>query len=339
MIAMDRMHSTSPFLLSRRGAVLSGLAVLGGCVAESAWPGPAVTVPLRRADGFLMPDGAVLPYRVWRPAGEVRAVALALHGFNDSRNAWEIPAPALTAAGILLYAPDQRGFGAAPGRGLWPGGDALVDDAATMARLLRAVHPEVPLALIGESMGGAVVMRLASEREPAADCYVLSAPAVWGWSRMNWAMQAGLVLVAGLVPGLTVARGPVPVRATDNLDALRRLSRDPLTIHETRFDTLRGLVDLMDDAQLAAPRFRAPGLFLYGAHDELVPAQATRAMWQRLPEGAVRAYYPDGYHLLPRDLGRDAVLRDVALWITDRVAPRAAMAAAAGFLANRREEG
>lgn len=279
-----------------------------------------------------MPDGAVLPARVWRPAGEIRAVALALHGFNDSRNAWEIPAPTLTEAGILLYAPDQRGFGAAPGRGLWPGGDALVEDAETMARLLRAAHPGVPLALIGESMGGAVLMRLASERAVPVDRYVLSAPAVWGWSRMNWAMQASLVLMAGLVPGLTVARGPVPVRATDNLDALRRLSRDPLTIHDTRFDTLRGLVDLMDEAQRAASGFRAPGLFLYGGHDELVPVQAMHAMWERLPAGATRAYYPKGYHLLLRDLGRDAILADLAGWITQGIAPRAAMAAAAGFL-------
>ncbi len=99
------------------------------------------------------------------PRAAPKAVVLALHGFNDSRDAWEIPAPDFAAAGIALYAPDQRGFGEAPGRGLWAGADAMADDAAEMARLLRRRYSGAKLYLMGESMGGAVLMRLASRAE------------------------------------------------------------------------------------------------------------------------------------------------------------------------------
>ena len=74
---------------------------------------------------FLMADGAGLPFRAWLPQGaaerEPAAVVLALHGFNDSRDAWELPGPAFAAAGVAVFAPDQRGFGATAARGLWPG--------------------------------------------------------------------------------------------------------------------------------------------------------------------------------------------------------------------------
>ncbi len=65
-------------------------------------------------DVFTMPDGAQLPYRVWLPGQQPETVVLALHGFNDSRDAWEYPAAAFAAAGVAVYAPDQRCFGAAP---------------------------------------------------------------------------------------------------------------------------------------------------------------------------------------------------------------------------------
>ncbi len=291
-------------------------------------------------DAFLLRDGARLPCRAWLPEGAESAVVLALHGFNDSRDAWELPGPAFAAAGIALFAPDQRGFGAAPGRGLWPGGDALVDDAVDMTAALRARHPGKRLFLMGESMGGAVLMRLATRPiAPEVDGYILLAPAVWGRAKMNPFIQASLWLAATLVPGLELSNRPPPgvrVIPTDNAEAMRRLSANPLTLRSTRIDTLRGLVDLMDAALAAAPDFRAPALFLYGARDDLVPPPATRAIWQSMPAGPRRVLYTEGYHLLMRDLARAAPIGDAIAWIGNPAAalPSGGETRATAWLAN-----
>jgi alpha-beta hydrolase superfamily lysophospholipase len=121
---------------------------------------------------------------------------------------------------------------------------------------------------------------------------------------------------------MTIAGGGfVKVTASDNRQALVRLSTDPLTLHETRVDAIKGLVDLMDRALAAAPRFKAPALVLYGGHDELVPARATAATWRALPAGPVRAFYPGGYHLLLRDKDRAVPIGDILAWIRDPRAP------------------
>ncbi len=86
----------------------------------------------------------------------------------------------------------------------------------------------------------------------------------------------------------------VRVVASDNREAIRRLSTDPLTIHGTRWDTVKGLVDLMDAALADIGRMRGPALFLYGGKDELIPKRAVTAAWQRLPAGARAAFYPAG---------------------------------------------
>jgi alpha-beta hydrolase superfamily lysophospholipase len=324
MIAKHDMLSTSsPPQLTRRLVLLSGAAtLLAGCMGELAPPGPRVDATRVQEDAFVLSDRARLPYRTWLPEGPPDTAILALHGFNDSRDAWELSAPAFAAAGIAFYAPDQRGFGRSPGRGLWPGADALADDAAEMAGLVRRRHPSARLVLMGESMGGAVLLHMATSRTPPPADYVLLAPAVWGRARMNVALRSSLWLAANLLPAYEVSRAPASVRVipSDNQDALRSLSRNPLTIKGTRFDTLRGLVDLMDLAFAAAPRFRMPALFLYGAHDDLVPKVATRTVWAGLPgPGVYRGYYRNGYHLLFRDLGRAVPIADTIGWIA---APR-----------------
>ncbi len=327
--------------MGRRGLVLGGTALLAGCSGGGGGPENWPAQPPTVTDGmFTMADGAVLPYRNWLPEGPPGVVILALHGFNDSRDAWEIPGPDFAAAGMAVYAPDQRGFGAAPGRGRWPGSQVLANDAIAIAGLLRRHHPGVPLVLMGESMGGAVLMEVAIRPDaPAVAGYVLVAPAVWGRARMNIFMRTGLWLATTLVPGMEVSRPPPPIHvyASDNFAALIRLGRDPLTLRETRFDTLGGLVNLMDRALAAAPAFRAPALFMYGGKDELVPKPATVETWRKLPKdgGARTAFYPQGWHLLLRDLDRAVPIGDAIAWIGARAAPlpSGADAAAAKWLA------
>lgn len=274
-----------------------------------------------------MADGTRLPYRAWLPVreephdGPPWAVILALHGMNDSRDAWDYPAPAFMDAGIAVFAPDQRGFGATAQRGLWPGEGVLAADATAMARMLRARYPRAKLILMGESMGAAVLMLAATAGSPPpADGYVLLAPAVWGRAQMNVFMRSSLWVASNLFPGLAVSGRAVGRVASDNREALVKLGRNPLTIKETRFDTISGVVDLMDAALAAAPRFQAPALLLYGGKDEIIPARATRATWDALPTdadrgGPRRAFYTGGYHLLLRDLGRAEPIGDIIRWI------------------------
>ena len=298
--------------------------------ARLAPPGPGPTEPrldiLQPETGrFTTPDGLDLPLRAWVPNPHAPvAVVLALHGFNDYGHAWSDPAPAWAALGIAVYAYDQRGFGGAPARGLWPGVEVLTQDVRTAAGLLRAQHPGVPLYLLGESMGGAVLLAAAAEAEPLpVDGLILAAPAVWARETQPWYQRTALWFGRTFFPWVTPSGAGFEIRPSDNREALMALGRDPLVIKETRIDALAGLVDLMDAAFTAAPQVQLPLLFLYGANDELVPKAPTLQAWRDLPGGETQrlAYYPEGWHLLFRDLQGAVVTADVAAWMLDRAAP------------------
>jgi len=303
-----------------------GAAWVAGTVqsrAAAALPGPALT-----DIAFVTADGVSLPLRRWLPQGEAKAVILALHGFNDYSKAFEEPGAAWAAAGIATYAYDQRGFGAAPGRQLWPGSTRLAADADTAIALLRARYPGRPVFLLGESMGGAVAIDAATGNDglpPAnVDGMILSAPAVWGRETMDLVPKLALWAGVRLFPESTLTGQGLRIKASDNLPMLRALGRDPLVIKATRIDAVWGLVNLMDRALEAAPHLNTPCLLLYGAHDELIPSDAMRDFVARLPAGGGQrrlAFYPAGYHLLLRDLEGPTVAGDVATWVKDRNAP------------------
>jgi alpha-beta hydrolase superfamily lysophospholipase len=304
-------------------SILLTVLLLTGCVSPMPpQAGPHGTAPVTSGH-FLMPDGTRLPYRAWMPDGKPWAVVLALHGMNDSRDAWEYPAPDFARAGIAVFAPDQRGFGDAPDRGGWAGASTMAGDARQMAGILRARYPHTRLVLMGESMGAAVLMVLAAEhRPPPVDGYVLISPAVWGRVEMNMFLRVGLWFFSNTLPGVTVTGGGVVhVVASDNREAIRRLGDDPLTILATRWGTIHGLVNLMDNALADAPDFHGRALFLYGGHDELIPKRATAATWHALPPAEQEAFYPAGYHLLLRDHQRITPIEDIMSWIRDPNAP------------------
>jgi alpha-beta hydrolase superfamily lysophospholipase len=287
-------------------------------------------VPRVAAGQFVTADGQVLPLRKWLPNGEVKAVILALHGFNDYSNAFEDPGEAWAKHGIATYAYDQRGFGAAPERGFWPGRAALAADAATASQILRRLYPGAPLYLLGESMGGAVaVVAMTGESGtpvPDVDGVILTAPAVWGRATMGVLPRLALWAGVRLMPGLTLTGPGLKIQASDNIAMLRALSRDPMVIKATRIDTIYGLVDLMDAALAVAPRLDARLLVMYGAKDEIIPKIPVGRFLAGLPAECWRharlAWYRDGYHMLLRDLEGPIVIADVANWV---LAPAAAL--------------
>lgn len=315
-------------------ALFTGMALgcLTACTAMQQPAGPRTAAPAVADGAFVMADGYRLPYTV-EMAANPRGVVIALHGFNDYRRAWQEPQARWSDMGLTVYAYDQRGFGQTRRRGIWPGVPTLTDDLTSVVDLVRAQHPTLPVHLVGESMGGAVVMAaLGSDNPPDVDSAVLSAPAVWSRKTMSGFARWSLDFFSNAMPGYTATGGGLGVRASDNDLALRVMGADPLFIKATRFDTISGLVDLMDAAFNAVPSIRTRLLVLYGNRDQVVPCGSVKRTLRRFEPKPQLALYDDGWHLLFRDLQGPIVQHDVGRWLLqpDQPLPSGADRNAAG---------
>ncbi|MGI9535974.1 MAG: lysophospholipase [Desulfocapsaceae bacterium] len=271
---------------------------------------------------FTSYDHTELPLRVWMPSRKPTGVIIAVHGFNDYSNFMKDTALSFNTHDLAVYAYDQRGFGETISRGRWSGWQSLVEDLSTFIALIKKTHPETPVYILGDSMGGAVtILTMAMEDAPEVNGLILVAPAVWARSEMPLYQRFLLSVAAHTIPWKKVTGGSLKITPSDNIEMLRELGQDPLVIKETRIDVLYGLSNLMDEAYDSAERLSNRLLLLYGEKDEIIPQEPVSSFYQRLPlmsQGLQQMIlYEKGYHMLLRDLQADVVTQDIVDWLTD----------------------
>ncbi len=294
------------------------ILLVSACSPVIYKPGPSVQQPLLSETIYHTADGAELQLHQWMPDIDPTAVVIALHGFNDYGQFFNDAGEFLAEKGIVSYAYDQRGFGGSDRPGLWAGVDAYLNDLRTFVRLTQEKHPGLPVYVLGESMGGAVVVAAASQADfPHVAGLILSAPAVWGRSEMPWYQRWLLAVTAHTVPQMHVTGSGLHITPSDNIEMLRALWEDPLVIKKTRVDAVYGLTNLMDEALQSSPKLSVPVILLYGERDEIIPSNAVTKMLESIQskEIVTVALYEEGYHMLLRDLEAKIVWTDIVGWI------------------------
>ena len=305
-------------LLSR--VLLAGLAVAlvaGSLVRARPAPRPRVQTPALHPDHVVTGDGARLPLVSWQPDDGVGGLVLGLHSYGDYRQSFAALGPWLAAQGLAMVAYDQRGFGETSSRGAWPGAATLVEDLADVVEALRVEEPELPLIVLGESMGGSVALAgLASGTVQGVDQLILAAPGVRG-SDMPLQQLHDLALRLGALalPWLAVElrRGGRPWLAAEEA---ARFADDPLILRELSVGTYDGLIELADMASFEAGAELPPTLVLYGELDGTIRRQAIDELMERLGARGTLRLYPARHHHVLHETPREAVFADCLDWLT-----------------------
>lgn len=299
--------------------LLTGFIALS-CSPQFRTPKDMEIKPHLTNAGFISFDGTELPLKTWLPAAPCRAVFVCLHGYNDYSNFIRDAALFFKNNGIAIYAYDQRGFGRTSNTGKWAGRKAMCKDMEILVSIIQKRHPDAPLYLLGNSMGGALIMATEKMSHLPVDGVILTAPAVWARTTMPCYQRWAIGFAARTMPWVKVSAKNLDITPSDNTEMLKALGRDPLVIKESRIDSIYGLANLMDTAYESAFTFDQNVLFLYGARDEIIPPKPMAKVFsQRLngffsnPQRLI--VYPEGYHMLLRDLHADIVWKDILFWL------------------------
>src|SRR4051812_46365557 len=173
--------------------------------------------------------GLEIFWQSWRPPA-VRAAIVLSHGASEHGGRYRWTAERLAERGYTTYAVDHRGHGRSDGpRAYVDRMDNVVADLDQVVDVAAGAHPDVPLFLLGHSMGGCVALAYALEHQDKLDGLVLSAPLAALGAASPVQRVAGHVLSVvapklGLLPidSTAVSRDPEVVRDYDT---------DPLNYH------------------------------------------------------------------------------------------------------------
>jgi alpha-beta hydrolase superfamily lysophospholipase len=273
---------------------------------------------------FIASDGYQHPLRIWEPkSSEHKAILVCLHGFNDYSSSFGTLGKYLAKYDVKTIAYDQRGFGGTNSRGYWDGGSVMADDLFSLVTLLKSQEEGMPIFVLGNSMGGGVVLKTLSSMDLKVNGAILIAPAVRGRAVMSWFQRTTLWIAAHTIPWVQIGGGASiagrTITPSDNTPMLRSMRQDPMIIKKTIIATAWGLVNLMDDVLLASHELNTNTLLLYGKKDEVIPPYAMNKWVDSLQNKSMlkRITYDNGYHMLLHDLQAKNVLSDINLWINN----------------------
>jgi alpha-beta hydrolase superfamily lysophospholipase len=285
---------------------------------ETASPATVARACLER--WFTGAGGLSLFHRTWRAAGPTKAILISLHGLGDHSGLYPTLVEHFTARGFALYAPDVRGNGRSAGqRGYVERWEEYREDLRRFIDLVREEEPGRPIFLLGNSLGGLIVLDYVLHRPEGIRGVIAASPPLGRLGVPAPLLALGRVL-SRVWPRFAVRTG---------MD-LSGLARDPVVVETVLADPLFhrvGTARLSTEVaaaiarvQAAAPRFPLPLLVLHGSADRMVPPDGSRAFVARVghPDRELREY-AGAFHVLFADLDRERVLTDVERWIAARL--------------------
>lgn len=245
----------------------------------------------------------------WLAAGRGTPVLL-VHGLGNSSLVWRRVIRGL-AREHRVVVPDLPGFGHSSPTRRRPLLDAYTD---FLAELIERTSPGVPAAVVGNSTGGAVAMRLAVVHPDLVSRLVLVDPAGVGQGVPSWWRLVRFEPLVRLVSAVPLTLTPRPVLEYLIGEAYRRMAfADPSNVSERsvrlfaerlnsrarihRF--LRNAHDVVNafegQVQNVEEPLPVPVLALWGRQDRLVPLHDALALLERIGGLEVRIIEDAGH--------------------------------------------
>lgn len=256
-------------------------------------------------------------------------IILAIHGYNDYSKSFEQPANFFKKFNFLTIAIDLQGFGKNPNSGEWYPLESHIKDLKNQIIKIKKAYPKQKIYLMGESMGGAIVISLInSTKNLPIDGCILIAPAIWNFKERNFFKSITLNFISKVLPNLTLdGKGFVDVQASDNLAMLKKLSEDPLFIHKPKLKSLNGITILMDQSFVDAKNYlKDPSyntLILVPINDQIVPRKPLIEILKKpdikknIGQKFDLSVHVNSYHMMLRDLNGDLISNEIKEWILD----------------------
>jgi alpha-beta hydrolase superfamily lysophospholipase len=297
---------------------------------------------LHKEEKFRTFDTRPLYAQHWLPKGAPKANLVVVHGLGEHSGRYKDFAAWFVPLGYAVHAFDHRGHGKSWGaRGHVNRWGEFREDVRVFLSKVHERAPDLPLFLLGHSMGGLIVLNYglhyaaagpyahsASGGNPPLDTLtgvVSSAPAL----ALGEDVSPGLVLItrflSRVLPKLQLPNGLDAEGLSHNAEVVRAYREDPLvhSVISARFGAAMARTMTWTMAHAGAWPVDLPLLMLHGGADPICPAKASeRFMVNARCNDKTRYVYPGYFHEVFNEVGREQVLHDVAAWLDKRISQR-----------------
>lgn len=278
-------------------------------------------------------DGLELYWRSWTPPRSV-GVIVVLHGLAEHGGRYQETAEAFVSNGWAVYAGDLRGHGQSPD--VAGAGRVHVNrftdyflDVEAFVELARQNHGDLPLFLMGHSMGGLITISYVLQSPAALAGAIISSPALGTHPEFKLPTLLRLLVkvLDRLAPRLRFPSDLDTSAISRDPEVVQAYIDDPLVSHKVSARWYAEILRAMDRAHANAPNLQIPMLLMQSGADRLVDPAAPARWKQAALEGPVELVHWDGlYHEMFNEPEKKQVRRRALDWLQRRLAQQAVTA-------------
>lgn len=244
-----------------------------------------------------------------------KAVAVIVHGLCEHQGRYDYFADKLHQAGIGTYRFDHRGHGRSEGeRTYYDSYTQLLDDTHVVVNMAISEHPDIPVFLIGHSMGG-FTAALYGARYPHQG--------------LRGIITSGALTkdCGGLITGVpkdldvhTLLPNDLGAGVCSVTEVVDWYGKDPYNTKTFTTGLCYAICEGLTWFSEAIERFRYPVLMLHGEKDGLVSVKDTYQFFAQAPsKDKQMKIYGGLFHEIFNEYCRDEVIDDVIGWIHHRI--------------------
>lgn len=268
------------------------------------------------------------PGWVWTdPYKEQKAMLLCVHGLGLHHKAYDSFARRMAREGFIVVSFDVRGFGVFMQE---KGHEKLdmqgcVQDLRNVLAELRRDYPRIPIFLLGESMGGALALRVAASDPQLIDGLVCSVPAGERRSETGTKLKVAMKLIANTKKPMDLGNKVVNRSTTDPGLRCQWIEDPSSRLRLTAQELLQFELFMRQNKEVAQKIDRTPVLVFQGDQDRLVKKEGTYDLFESLKtKDKVMVLLGNSEHLIfEANPFKDDITLGVIGWLSAHAANRA----------------
>jgi len=243
-----------------------------------------------------------------------KAVVVIVHGLCEHQGRYDYVTEKLNGESYSVYRFDHRGHGRSKGKDVYYSDfNEIVDDVNEAVKIAEGENPDIPLFILGHSMGGYAVSLFATKYPGRAKGIILSG----ALTRYNLQLMGPLPMQGdpqAYFPnalGDGVCSDPAVVEAYIN---------DPYVKKEISIALCNSLGCGVDWLKENVDKFTDPVLIMHGAKDGLVSEKDSRDLFSEIAsEDKGLLIFPGLFHEILNEPTKDDVIHHVIKWISRRI--------------------
>lgn len=274
-------------------------------------------IELKHSEDFLSAnDGTKLYYQIWKPDTTPKAIIQIVHGLAEHSSRYMNVVNTLIPAGFGIYAKDHRGHGKSEGtRGYVDTFTDYIDDEITFTKLIQEQEPNIPIFLLGHSLGSMISVFYASKHSDNFTGLILSGTGFPATSKVN-----PLVLMMARIFSKVWPKGKIKLDLADEIsrdpEVVDSYMNDPLVFKKITYQFGGEMLKATKNLPDAFSSIKIPVLGQSGDSDTLMLDPSKLFSFIALSDKDLKIYkglFHEVYNELETD--RNIVLNDLKEWL------------------------